>query len=387
MNKFKKALQTVYSVYQYPHIAWDLKNSTTSVFLFFPTYEIGGAERVHIDIMEAIKSLEPICFITSIPLNNGFKNEFENASRLIELRRWGNKKVFVGKMASLIAKNINRKKNPVVFGSNSTFFYDLIPYLDNKVKIIDLTHAFSEPLLAPERYSIPYIPRIDKRIVLGNKTLNNYKNLYQKNAIDSIYLNRFKIITNQVKPADNFEKKKWKRSPLKIVFIARNSQEKRPALLFDIVTRCMELKLAVNFIIIGNFSAYQDPHKEYATFTGEITNQHKISEIYQNAHLILITSSSEGFPMVLLESMRYGVVPISTNVGEIPDFISEEKQTGFLINNDQSDAELLQNFVDRISMCIENRDQLEKYAKNNVEMVKKDFSTKKFKNAYLELFS
>ena len=51
---------------------------------------------------------------------------------------------------------------------------------------------------------------------------------------------------------------------------------------------------------------------------GVVTNYADLSKIYSNAHFVLITSSSEGFPLSLSEGMSHGCIPISTPVGDIP---------------------------------------------------------------------
>jgi glycosyltransferase involved in cell wall biosynthesis len=49
-----------------------------------------------------------------------------------------------------------------------------------------------------------------------------------------------------------------------------------------------------------------------------------LAPIYSQAHLMLFpTSSSEGWPKVLSEGMAYGVVPLSTNVSSIPQYLAQ----------------------------------------------------------------
>jgi glycosyltransferase involved in cell wall biosynthesis len=48
-----------------------------------------------------------------------------------------------------------------------------------------------------------------------------------------------------------------------------------------------------------------------------------LSKYYEKAHLLLFPSTSEGWPKVLSEGMAYGVVPIASAVGSIPQILAE----------------------------------------------------------------
>jgi len=385
MSKIQKTLQTVSSLLNYRRIKKQLKNIDSNTFFVFQTYQIGGGERVHAEIMSLFAHLNPTCFITLIPLNKGFEKEFRKSAKIIELQRWGSKKAFMPIMAKKVATEINKQREPIVFGCNTNFFYDLIPHLKPHVKIMGLTHAFTENCNGVELYSLPFVDRIDKRVVLGNKTLDDYRKLYEKNNIPRKYLDRFKIIPNQVNSPDTYTRKDYT-LPLNIIFVARNSPEKRPEVFFHIVEECLRQQIPVKFTVVGGFEEYKNKFQKHVTFTGEISDKDKLNSIYKEAHLILVTSIVEGFPMVLLEGMAYGVVPISTSVGEIPFFISEAYNNGFLIDNTLSTENIVLSFVEIIKKCTLDTKMLERYSKTGFELVKNDFNHSKFKEAYEEVF-
>src|SRR5690606_41764953 len=66
----------------------------------------------------------------------------------------------------------------------------------------------------------------------------------------------------------------------------------------------------------------------------------------------MITSHFEGFPMVLLEGMSKGVIPICTDVGEIPGYINEEKGTGYIINNNRQEEKSIQRVLEILSFVM-----------------------------------
>lgn len=385
MIRTKKTTGTILSLLAYGKIVRDLKKNDSSIFFMFPTYQIGGGERVHADIMALVADQKPTCFITETPKNEGFKDDFQKSANVIELKRWASKKAFIPIMANKIAKTINKQKKAVVFGCNSLFMYQLTDYLNEDVEVIDLTHAFTPNLMGMEFYSLPYIGKIDQRIVIGNKTRNDYQNLYKEQGIPRSYMDRFKIIPNQVDAPATYTKEKPS-VPLHVVFVSRNSPEKRPEVFLAIAKKCHELALPLRFMMVGDFEKHKGEYGEYIEFTGPITDQMELNKIYQQSDIILITSVIEGFPMVLLEGMAQGVVPISTAVGEIPFLISEEFKTGHLVENTDDSDNLVSSFVTLLSGCSKNLDRLHEFSKNAYSLAKNEFGAEKFSGNYRDLF-
>ena len=94
------------------------------------------------------------------------------------------------------------------------------------------------------------------------------------------------------------------------------------------------------------------------TFLGALSLD-EIAEWYQKAHAVLITSKREGFPMVFMEGMVFGCVPISTNVGGIPELIKND-ETGILIENNMYEDELIERFIREIIHLFESKGKYQK---------------------------
>lgn len=368
----------------YGKIVRELRRINSNIFFVFPSYQIGGAERVHADIMALVADQKPTCFITELPINSGFKKDFYEAAKVIELKRWGTKKAFVPIMAKNIAKVINRQDKPVVFGCNASFLYTLTEHLNENVEVIDLTHAFTPNLMGMEFYSLPYIRRIDQRIVIGQKTKNDYKELYQKNNIPVDCLERFKIIPNKINAPNDYTKRDYS-LPLTAIFVSRNSPEKRPEVFLELAKKACTSNIPVRFIMVGDFEEHHAEYSEFIDFTGPVTDKHKLNELYKKSDIILITSVLEGFPMVLLEGMALGVIPISTDVGEIPSLIGENLKTGHLIANLDDTEKLVQSFLERLKACTEDLDSMAVFSRQAHTMVKKEFGAEKFAKNYRNL--
>jgi len=386
MKKLEKTWNTILSIIYYPHIIHKIRCSETQLFFVFPSWQIGGSERVHLDILQTVVRRSALCFITEIQRKRGFKKEFQQVADVIYLRRWGQKKRFKRFMLKKIAEAINKKADALVFGSNNFFLYDLIPYLAPHVKVIDLTHSFSIDLGGYERYSLNRVGKIDHRIILGENALKTFEKIYATYHVPSSLLQRFIIIPNKVDSPKTLVAKTYN-EPLRVLFVSRNSKEKRPDLFFRIVDACTKKEVPVIFIVIGDFERYYSQYANKVTFKGEIHDKEVLNKQYKDAHLILIPSTFEGFPMVLLESMAYGVVPICTDVGEIPHFISQEKETGFLVKNTLSDTQKVQQFVDFIVQLHKSPEQLRSFSQMSYQLVKNRFSAERFKKAYTTLLN
>lgn len=383
-TQIRKKTGNLKALLMYPYIQWKL-NQSYDLFFFFPFWQIGGGERVHADILKVFEKEKTLCFITDESTNPGLKKEFKEYAQTIVLGRWSKKISFTEHMLRLIATAINKQKAPVVFGCHSHFFYQLIPYLEQQVKVIDLIHAFTFDPNGPEIYSLLHVQRLDHRVILGEKTKRDFQKLYFQHGIDPKYLGRFVIIPNKTgvpleRPAKNYS------SNLRVLFVGRNAPEKRPEIFVQIAKHCLDKNMPADFIMVGAFQELQDKVGPNVSIIGELFDKKALEEIYSSAHLIVVTSWREGFPLVIMEGMGQAVVPITTNVGEIPFYISPTShKNGFLIDNDQSTEDIVADFVQQIDHLCHNRSLLQHFGRNAYDFAKANFGEEKFYQSYRQL--
>jgi glycosyltransferase involved in cell wall biosynthesis len=102
---------------------------------------------------------------------------------------------------------------------------------------------------------------------------------------------------------------------------------------------------------------------------------------YDKASVFCMTSSYEGFPMVIAEAQTYGTVPVAFNsFASIADVIENEK-TGFLI-----EAFDLDDYVNTLSALMSDDELLQTTSKNCVESAKQ-FSLEQIGDQWLQLFN
>lgn len=387
MKKMTKWIETIISILIYPKIIKQLKSNTSNLFFIFPCYEIGGGERVHVEIMNTVSSFHPTCIITNISKSNDMKEEFETVSKLINLRRWGSKKSFKERMLKKISKVINETPNAVVFSCNSHFFYDLLPLLSHKVKKIDLMHTYhgdSDPFLSFEHYSLPVTHKLDQRVVLGQEQKAKLANFYKERGIKTYP--ETVVIHNQVSAPEKIQLKDIP-EVLNILFVARNRFEKRPQLLLEIAREAHIRGLPYHFTMIGDFEEFKKTAPQNVSFTGTIKSKAELNPHYKNAHVILVTSLFEGFPMVLLEAMAHGVVPISTRVGEVPNFINEQFNTGFIVDNHSDENAIKNDFITILTSLANDTQKIHQISLHVQNLVKNEFSKETFTRKYYHLLT
>ena len=107
-------------------------------------------------------------------------------------------------------------------------------------------------------------------------------------------------------------------------------------------------------------------------------SQEELTNYYQKASMLIISSRSEGGPRVALEALYQEIPVISTNVGHMPEILPKELLAE--PNNLDSLKELVETYVGN-----------ENYSQDSIyEYVKQEFSgisqSKKILNIYKELF-
>lgn len=122
---------------------------------------------------------------------------------------------------------------------------------------------------------------------------------------------------------------------IQLVFVGRLETAKGVGRILEIVKELHSAGLRVKIDLIGDgaerpdFESWCRAHQldQIVYFHGWLARA-QLNEFYANAHIMLFPStSSEGWPKVLSESMAFGAVPIASNVSSIPALL-RRFQTG-----------------------------------------------------------
>ncbi len=360
-----------------------IKNS--EILFFFPSYHTGGAERVHLDIVNSFKERSTYIFFTAKSESNTHKKEFTQSSNHYEIFELLNRTKFTKSLfLKILKKTINNSESILtIFASYSSFFYELIPELKKDIKKIDLTHSFSLSGRGIEVTSLFAVPYISNRVVINKRTLLDFKELYKKSALTD-YFKKIQIIQNGVVLKENNYPVKDK-NEINICFIGRWSPEKRPELFLRIAKTITEISPIFKTYFIGNNNIVNEKtiKSHCVESLGEIINKDKLMNLYKKFHYIFITSNREGFPMVLMEAMSFGVVPICTNVGGISEHIVHG-ENGYLVKNHNNEDAIIKDFLE----IIRSKDfhiNYKKISLNAYNYANENFGIDGFKKSYRNL--
>lgn len=147
------------------------------------------------------------------------------------------------------------------------------------------------------------------------------------------------------------------KSPFRIIWPHRIDREKRPDILLEIARECARRNMPVAFEIWGQrVLNTQDhdllPELKAAGITYRGPYQGGLPSIDTSQyHSLLLTSESEGLPLVLVQSLLAGIPVISSGVGGVPEIIIDG-ETGLVVNN----FEDIDGYVSAIEILMTNRE-------------------------------
>lgn len=181
-------------------------------------------------------------------------------------------------------------------------------------------------------------------------------------------------IANEIKPFLNTP-------PLKLGFVGRLIPLKNVPLIIEALSLLERSSVELN--IFGDGECRKDLENlalekgVNAIFHGNEPNE-KI--IYQTFDLLIISSNTEGLPMVLLESMSRGIPAVSTDVGAISTVITHN-ENGYLI--DVGDVASLSDIVRELIL---NPKVLSSWKKASYDLIKQEYSIQQIAQSYSKLY-
>jgi len=351
-------------------------------FLFFPFYHTGGAEKIHLEITQAISDMKPWIIITNPSADKSLKQDFENAAQVFEIAPFVKTPNFIGNLIlSILVYRINRHSMALVFGGNCLPFYEWIPRFKKKVQCIDLIHAFvHRGEIGAENVSLGVAERLIKRITINSKTKGDFEKLYEENGFSKHWNDRILVIPNSVNIPQSPVLKSNLEEPI-ILFVSRNSPEKRVNVVGKIAHQIKQ-EISCRFVLIGpNLEdGILERDKEFCEFTGNLTDPNTIEKWYQQAHFLVLCSTREGMPLVIMEAMAHSMVCISTNVGGIPTNIIDG-ENGFLIDLEE-DEKTVNDFVNILKTIINHPKEFSRISKSSYEYAKRNFKRENFNSSW-----
>ena len=256
-------------------------------------------------------------------------------------------------------------KPNVVINSRSTIFPLIVPYLNNNIKVISVSHSLKYVEADIAGFNGKYADTVIALSRYGQKYLEKtYKNIEKKNIV---------VVPNSVqKLNDSYSicKKKQNCECISIVFPGGTNAPKTPEIVALVVKKLLLTNLNFRFYWMGNticplsrISYLKDIRQLFnkdprLIITGLISRQ-EATTYMTNANILLLPSRREGSSVSLLEAIRSGTIPIVADYNNSNKEVIEQYNCGYLVGHNDIDG-----FINRITDIIEHNDTYaDKYEK------------------------
>ena len=366
------------------------------LFYFFPLASVGGTERVHLDVLNALSDYPAEIFIRykvnpwkGIAFKQSkegkkegvqLKSEFEVygkctfLSNYLEAKRFG--RLIRAWYIRRLLKKINACPNPIVIFWHRESIEFLWDQLAPHVKIIDIVHNNSNNHSPDASYLLnDWAPRINHRVLVNAGLMRWIKPLYQEQRYPLELVQRISIINHQVSIPKQLPIKSM--DVFRVLYVGRNAKEKRISLLFEIAEHFAN-DSRVRFEAVGIDQSDKVPNNVHCF--GVITDKKTIERYYAYSHVLVLTSESEGFSKVISEAMAFGCVPVVTAVGAIPEVLNHGDQA---ILTDPLNC--VNETVNFLNSFLVDRTEYETLSKKAYLYAKEEFDTNRFNNEWRTL--
>jgi glycosyltransferase involved in cell wall biosynthesis len=353
------------------------------IFYLFPFYHVGGAEKVHLQIAQSTGGTDSIIFFTRRSHNEGYLKDFKVTQCTIkDISCYTDNKwlyflnlIFRGIVSGYVN---NQKTRATIFNGQCNFGYKISPWITKRSKQIELIHSFN----SFSYIRIPFLAFIDTTVMISKRRINDHLDLYRKFNIPKKYDTKIKFISNAIDLPKSLISKPER--PFTILFVGRGTSEKRPHI-FTMIAKKLHSNQSFSFQMVGdvsesiNTSAYP-----YIKFWGNVTDPIIIASIYQNAHVLIIPSETEGFPMVMIEAMANGLAILATPVGDIPYHL-KNGINGFLFSSIDDEEIIIGEAVTYIKELVNDERLFSEINNCNALYARKNFDIKDFAISYQKL--
>jgi len=348
-----------------------------SIFLL-PYVHTGGAEQVHADILAAVSDLQPLVVVSGFSTDRAFASTFARHGTLLELPRSLHHPFHRRRTLRRLAALANYHPEQVVFGALSDIFFALLEDLRPTVRTYYLQHAF---LYQPEGNSqhkswLRHFSRVDGYVFISKHAKAEYERFLFANNIPRSHFGKLTFISNAVQHYGTVQH----HERIGILFVGRPSSEKRLELFLALCDRLeAEAPGRFRFTVVG---ANKVPDHPQVQFKGRINDPRVLSDIYQQHDLLALTSTREGFPLVIMEAMAHGLVVLSTPVGDVPHRLDAD--CGVVGSSIEADV-VLREMTQAAMELDGDRDRLQRMKANALQKAGTEFAPEQFREHYRAL--
>ena len=341
--------------------------------------EVGGAERMAVNYANALSDRIEFSGLVSTRKEGILKNHIQpNVSYWYLNRKFTLDVAAVFRLRSFCIKE---KIDWIHAHGTSYFIAFLLKLTLPQIKIIWHEHAGARSSEKGIRNIVLWIcSRFFKGIIVVNHTLEKWcKSVLGFNEV--LYLPNFTMNDTTENPVTLLHGTAFKR----ILCLANLRHPKNHRLLLQVATRFRQTHPDWTFHLVG-----RDANDDYSNEIKAIIKKSQledsvyiyglredINHIIEQVNIGVLTSSSEGLPVALLEYGWHKKAVVSTNVGEIPLIISDGVN-GFTVPSDAEDL-----FYDALAALADDASLQEKFGKELHQTILDNHSEKAVMAKYI----
>lgn len=200
---------------------------------------------------------------------------------------------------------------------------------------------------------------------------------------------RIRILPNSINLHEAYEFERFFHAgrQLRLLFMGRISVDKGLEYIYRAMAALKTKGVKFTFVMAGRGPEEAEYVRKFAEllgsdfeFAGVVTGPGK-TELLKTSDVFVLPSLYEGLPMALLESMSFGVVPVTTNVGSINQVVTHRHNGIFLRDHTPADIE---NAI--IELSEDNR-LLETLSRNAAAFIFRNFDPETYVSTLNEIYA
>jgi glycosyltransferase involved in cell wall biosynthesis len=341
------------------------------IMVIVPWMVTGGADRVNLDLVEGLTSKgHDITVCATLATDHRWKHQFNSFTPdIFVLPNF----LRASDYPRFLAYLIQSRQIDTVIITGSTIGYQLLPYLravSPGVAFVDMCHVEEPHWLngGHPRFGVGYQDALDLNIV----TTKHLAEWMRERGADGTRIRVMYTGVHSAQATRSAEVRDRMRVELNIpedvpviVFAGRICEQKRPAMLAEILKAARDHGLIFCALVIGDGelrAQLEDLLRQYrltdhVQMLGSVSHQRWL-DILVASDIFLMPSQYEGISIALLEAMAAGVVPVVAKVGGQEEIVSPD--AGVLIPHGANE---LQEYLDAIRRLLSNPAELQQMSK------------------------